>query len=75
MAELWRPGVLLARPWWDAPGHLIMDTGMQLLTHCGLRVTFIGAAPSPEYWIKADRLGCFDCLPSPLIEWTETDHG
>lgn len=52
------------------PGHVVMDTGMQLLTLCGLRVTYLGAMPDPDIWVPVDRPGCFDCRPSPLIEWT-----
>lgn len=55
----------------DEPGHSVIDTGMQLLTHCGKRVTYLGAMPDPKIWVPVARLGCFGCRESPRIEWTE----
>lgn len=56
---------------WNGPGHLVFDTGMQLLTACGRRVTWVGAELE-RGWAEADHLECFECLPSPALEWATT---
>jgi hypothetical protein len=66
----WEPGMILAM-WQDGPGHRVWDTGFQLLTGCGRRVTYMGAAPDPLWWYRVPKIGCFECQPSPMIEWTE----
>ena len=65
----WERGMFVAY-YPDEPGHHVMDTGFQLLTGCGRRVTLWGSMPDPDIWVPVDHLGCFDCRPSPLIEWT-----
>lgn len=64
----WQRGMCVAY-YLDEPGHQVIDTGMQLLTRCGLRVTYLGAMPDPDIWVPVDHCGCFDCQPSPLIFW------
>lgn len=59
----------------DGPGHKVMDTGMQLLTHCGFRVTYIGCELDSRDWVSVARLGCFECQPSPMIEWAKPQAG
>ena len=53
------------------PGHQVIDTGMQLITRCGKRVTFLGSRVESGIWVPVDHVGCFDCVPSPLIFWVE----
>jgi hypothetical protein len=65
----WTPGTFVAY-YPDEPGHDVIDTGMQLITRCGRRVTYLGVMPDPDIWVPVDHLGCFDCRPSPLIGWT-----
>lgn len=67
---VWEKGMILAM-WRDGPGHLVMDTGMQLLTRCGRRVTYLGAKVDTSWWFRVDRPGCFECLPSPMTEWAQ----
>lgn len=70
----WTKGIILAM-YENGPGHMIFDTGWQLLTRCGQRVTWLGIEipddhRNPAHWTPVDRVGCFECQPSPLIEWT-----
>lgn len=68
----WEKGMVLAM-WQDGPGHLVMDTGMQLLTHCGRRVTYLGAGVDTSWWFPVGQPGCFECRPSPMIEWAQQE--
>lgn len=67
---MWTPGMRVAY-YPGEPGHEVIDTGMQLITRCGKRVTYLGAAPDPAVWVPVSRTGCFDCRPSPMIEWID----
>ena len=71
---MWEKGMVLAM-WQDGPGHTVMDTGMQLLTSCGRRVTYLGAKADTSWWFRVDRVGCFECRPSPMIEWAQHQGG
>lgn len=66
----WESGMILAM-WQNGPGHLIMDTGMQLLTQCGRRVTYLGAQVDTARWFRVDQPGCFECRPAPMAEWAQ----
>lgn len=66
---MWTPGVRVAY-YPGEPGHDVIDTGMQLITRCGRQVTYLGARVDSGTWVPVVRLGCFECRPSPLIEWT-----
>lgn len=54
--DTWEKGAVLAM-WQDGPGHLVMDTGMQLLTRCGRRVTYLGAQVDTSRWSPVDQPG------------------
>ena len=69
---VWQPGMFASL--YGGPGHKVVDTGMQLLTHCGSRVTYLGAELDGRRWKPADQLGCFGCMESPRIEWA-TEFG
>lgn len=64
----WERGMFVAY-YPDEPGHHVMDTGFQLLTRCGKRVTHLGSVIDTGIWVPVARPGCFECYPSPYIEW------
>ncbi|MEO3856189.1 hypothetical protein [Acrocarpospora sp. B8E8] len=67
---VWKPGMFVS--FYGGEGHKVMDTGMQLLTTCGGRVTYLGAELDGRRWKPAERMECFACVESPRIEWATT---
>lgn len=62
--------------WLDSKVHHIFDTGFQLLTGCGKRVTYLGSDLNhgefnvKNEWRDYKEVNCFNCIPSPLAFWT-----
>lgn len=55
--------------WWSSKTHKVFDTGFQLLTSCGSRISLTRELDEKHIEKPVSEIDCFDCIPSPLIFW------